>query len=76
MKLPNKVTSFKDSTLAKFPIVLAKIKKKDYPVTLLFKELEDKITLQDYIDVLDCLFALDQITLRKEIIHYVKRDTF
>jgi hypothetical protein len=76
MKLPNKVTSFKNSTLAKFPIVLVEIKKKDYPVSILYKELEDKITLQDFIDVLDCLFALGQITLRKEIIHYVKRDTF
>ena len=76
MKFPNKVTSYKDSTLSKFPIVLGKIKIKDYPVSILYKELEDKITLQDFIDVLDCLFVLNQITLRKEIIHYVKRDTF
>lgn len=76
MKLPSKVTSFKDSTLAKFPIILNKIKSKDYPVTILYEELSDKISLQDYIDVLDCLFALKQITLKKEIIHYVKRNTF
>lgn len=76
MKFPNKVTSYKDSTLSKFPIILGKIKTKDYPVSILYKELEDKITLQDFIDVLDCLFVLNQITLRKEIIHYVKRDTF
>ncbi len=76
MRLPSKVTSFKDSTLAKFPIILNKIKNKDYPVTILYEELSDKISLQDYIDVLDCLFALKQITLKKEIIHYVKRNTF
>ena len=75
MKLPNKVTSYKESTLSKFPIVLNKLKNKDYPVATLYQELEDKITLQDFIDVLDCLFALKQITLRKEIIHYVKRDS-
>lgn len=76
MRLPSKVTSFKDSTLAKFPIVLNKIKTKDYPVAILYEEICDKISLQDYIDVLDCLFALKQITLKKEIIHYVKRNTF
>ena len=45
MKLPNKVTSYKESTLSKFPIVLNKIKNKDYPVATLYQELEDKILM-------------------------------
>ena len=65
MKLPNKVTSYKESTLSKFPIVLNKIKNKDYPVTILFQELEDKITLQDFIDVLDCLFDYLSVVNKK-----------
>ena len=76
MKFPNKVTSFNDSVFSKFPLVLKKIQTKDYPVSLLYEELQNSITLQDFIDVLDCLFALDQIILKKEIIHYVKRTTF
>lgn len=74
MKLPSKVTSYKESIIARFPIILNKIKEKDYPVATLYDALKDKITLDDYVDVLVCLYVLGQITLRKEIIHYVKRD--
>lgn len=76
MRFPSKVTSFNDSILSKFPIILNKLKLKDYPVTLLYEELQKEITIEDFVDVLDCLFALEQITLKKEIIHYVKRNTF
>lgn len=76
MRFPSKVTSFNDSILSKFPIILNKLKLKDYPVTLLYEELQKEITIEDFVDVLDCLFALEQITLKKEIIHYAKRNTF
>lgn len=75
MKLPSKVTAYKDSTISKFPIVLTKIQQNDYPISILFEELKGLITIEDYIDVLDSLFILGQITLEKEILHYVKRDT-
>ncbi len=75
MKLPSKVTSYKESIIARFPIILTKIKERDFAVSTLYDVLKDKITLDDYVDVLDCLYVLGQITLRKEIIHYVKRDS-
>ena len=31
--------------------------------------------LQDFIDTLDCLYVLGEITLNKEVIHYVKRNS-
>lgn len=75
MKLPNKVTSFKESILSKIPLILKPLQTKDYPVIVLYEAVQEKVTVQEYIDILDCLYALNQITLRKEIIHYVKRNT-
>ena len=74
MKFPNKVTPFKDSTLAKIPIVLKHLKDKDYTVLSLFNTVRKKMTIKEYIDVLDCLYALEKIALKEEIIHYVDRN--
>lgn len=74
MKFPNKVTSFKESTLSKFPIILKHLKVKDYTVLSLFNAVRKKMTIKEYIDALDCLFVLDKIVLKEEIIHYVDRN--
>jgi len=75
MKLPNKVTSYKESTLSKLAPVLNKLKTKDYTVDSLYREVSSKINLSDFIDVLDILYVLDEITVNKEVVHYVKRDS-
>ena len=74
MKFPNKVTPFKDSTLAKIPIILKYLKTKDEKILSLFNVVRKKMTIKEYIDVLDCLYALDKIVLKEEIIHYVDRN--
>lgn len=71
MRFPSKVTSFKESILSKFPIILKPLSKRDYSISALYKEVEKKITAHDFIDVLDCLFILNKIELRNEVIHYV-----
>jgi len=74
MRFPNKVTPFKDSTLAKIPIVFKYLKDRDYTVLSLFNTVRKKISIKEYIDVLDCLFALEKIVLKEGIIHYVDRN--
>ena len=74
MRFPSKVTPYKDSTLARLPIVLKYLKNKDYTVLSLFNEVKDKMNIKEYIDALDCLFALKKIILKEEIIHYVDRN--
>lgn len=74
MRFPSKVTPYKDSTLARLPIVLKYLKNKDYTVLSLFNEVKDKMNIKEYIDTLDCLFALKKIILKEEIIHYVDRN--
>ncbi len=75
MKFPNKVTPYKKSIFPKLPSILVLIQEKDYTVTTLYECVSDRLTINEFIDVLDCLFALGKITLRNEVLHYVKRDS-
>lgn len=75
MKFPSKVTSYNNSIISKFPIVLNEIKTQDYSVSGLYNKLYKKIKIRDFIDVLDCLYILGEVTLNKGVIHYVKRNT-
>lgn len=59
MQFPNKLYSYKESTLSLIPVVLNEIKNNPVPV----KELYDRVkpSLKDAIDfisVMDCLYAL------------------
>lgn len=47
MKFPSKVTSYKESSLALFPVILK------------------------YLEILDCLYALNKIELEGGVLHYV-----
>ena len=74
MKFPSKVTPYKDSTLARLPIILKHLKNKDYTVLSLFIEVKKNMNIKEYIDSLDCLFALRKITLNEGILHYADRN--
>lgn len=75
MKFPSKVTSYNDSVISKFSIILNEIKTQDYSVSSLYNRLHKMIKIRDFIDVLDCLYVLGEIKLNKGVIHYVKRNT-
>lgn len=60
MQLPNKLYSYKESTLALVPVVLNEIK--DGPVSV--KELYERLKSDfndptDFMSVMDCLYALN-----------------
>ena len=71
MKLPSKVTPFKESIVAKFIPVLDKLKSGPLSPSELYKAVKTKVN-----EILDCLFILEKIKLdeHEEVIHYVKDD--
>ena len=74
MKFPNKVTSYKESILPKFGIVLIELSKRDMrPIDLYYETRKHFSSVIEFFDTLDCLFALNIIALSngEETIHYV-----
>ena len=65
MKFPNKVTPFNQSVLSKFVPIIQILQEKDYTVYTLYNSLKVKMTVNEYIDALDCLYALGVVTLNK-----------
>lgn len=74
MRLPSKIISYKESTLSKFPPILDVLLKQDMPVLDLYKATKKYFYgVEEYVDTLDCLFALQKIVFNEqsEVIHYV-----
>ena len=73
MKVPSKVTPYKESTIAKFTVVLSILEKGDVsPNELYSKVKRSKIKdITEFVEVLDCLYAMNKIEMREEVLHYV-----
>lgn len=72
MRFPNKVTSYKESSLALFPVILKHLEKKDMTPSELYKKTKEKISgIQEFLEILDCLYALNKIELEGGVLHYV-----
>lgn len=65
MQLPNKLYSYKDSTLALLPKVLRIIQEQPVPVTELYKELQ-LMDITDFVSAMDCLYALRAVDINDE----------
>lgn len=75
MRFPSKVTSYKESTIALFLVILIQLEKKDLTPSELYKKVKNKVSVvQEYLEILDCLYALGKIELEGEVIHYAERD--
>lgn len=76
MKLPSKVTPYRNSTLARFPDVLKKLELwGELPVSVLFQQVKSKsFGVNNFIEVLDYLFWLEKIEFVPggEVLRYVK----
>ncbi len=67
MQLPNKIVSFKESVLYKFPIILCELEKNKISINELYmKTMKSFKSIDEFIDVLDCLFALNKIQYDEE----------
>lgn len=73
MKLPNKIYSYSESILSKFIPIIEILEISDETVFSLYQKSKKHFNnVQDYIDTLDCLYALNRIVLsEKKEIHYV-----
>lgn len=72
MKMPNKVTLYKESSIAKFPVVLSLLEKKDMTPSELFSKVKkNKIqNIDEFVEIIDCLYAMHKIELNGEVLHY------
>lgn len=74
MRFPSKVTSYKNSTFAKFPEILSRLQQCDMKPEELYKAVKTKtFGVVEFIDVIDCLFMLGKIEFVAggEVLHYV-----
>lgn len=74
MLLPNKLISYDQSILPKFPVVLKELKNGPMSVHDLYKRVIKKMSgVSEFIDTLDCLYALGKIEFDKEeeVLRYV-----
>lgn len=62
MRFPNKVNTYKNSIVSKFPIVLKELEKGNASVVQLYKKLEKAFdSPAEYANVLNCLYYLNKI---------------
>lgn len=67
MKLPNKIVSYKESILYKLPIILGALNKNRISITELYIKISMEFdSINEFIDALDCLFALGKIQYDEE----------
>jgi hypothetical protein len=74
MLLPNKITSYQESVISKFPGVLTLVSKKTLSVYSLHKELKNRFDdIEDFLVTLDCLYALGKINFNEKdgVVYYV-----
>lgn len=73
MRFPSKATPYKASTLAKFPVVLALLEKADISPSEMYATLKkNKVKdIDEFVDILDCLYAMGKLEIRGELLHYV-----
>ena len=75
MKFPSKITSYSESTLCKLPVLLDCLSQRRYTVYSLYQETKSSFrSVEEYLDALDCLFALEKIRFleTEKVIYCVK----
>ena len=67
MLFPNKLFSYEESVISKFPVILTAIKDTPMKIRPLFKENEKSFSgVSEFYEVLDCLYALQKICLNSK----------
>ena len=78
MRLPSKVTPYRNSILSKFPAVMKILAQEDItPGDLFQKVKKSEIDLAEFIKILDGLYLLGRVELVREIgvLHYVEENS-
>jgi hypothetical protein len=67
MKLPNKVITYNEGIISKFPIILNMLDLNSYSIFDLYNKLKKHIEdINEFLDILDCLYALGRINFDNE----------
>ena len=78
MRLPSKVTPYRNSILSKFPAVMKILAQEDItPGDLFQKVKKSEIELAEFIKILDGLYLLGRVQLVREkgVLHYVEENS-
>lgn len=78
MRLPSKVTPYRNSILSKFPAVMKILAQEDItPGDLFQKVKKSEIDLADFMKILDGLYLLGRVELVREkgVLHYVEENS-
>jgi len=71
MRLPSKTTKYSESTLARFPVVLGILKKAPTTPRMLYQVTKIQIPdVAEFVDVLNCLYALRKIEMKGGVLYY------
>ena len=74
MLFPNKLFTYSESVISKLPIILIELQWESISAVELYKRLADRLTgVSEYLDALDCLYALRKIEFDEEegVLRYV-----
>lgn len=74
MRLPSKITSYRESVISKFSPVLSVLQESDIEIFALYKTtMKYFSSIEEFMDTLDCLFALQKIKYdeEREVLCYV-----
>lgn len=72
MKFPSKVTPYKESIIAKFPVVHGKLEKKDMSPSELCKSVKSRMMdIREFNGYPGLPVCIKKIELKEEVIHYV-----
>ncbi len=67
MRLPNKITTFNESVLSKFPPILRIVENSNIPVLELYNAVRSETEdVETFLEVLDCLYALGKIDFNEQ----------
>lgn len=70
MRLPSKTTTYSESTLARFPVVLDGLKNMPMSPRMLYQVTKLQIPdIAEFIDVLNCLYALRKIEMKGGVLY-------
>lgn len=70
MKIPSKFISYKNSSLHSIPDILEPLKEKDLSVFELYRKVKSKVGgVNEFLEILTLLYALEKITMIEEVIH-------
>lgn len=62
MLIPNKLYTYKESVISKFPVILRILSRGDCSVSDLYQRVRCEVSgTSEFVEVLDCLYALHKI---------------